>query len=127
VGLDRIGVDTTRVRAVMTTPPGWYPDPSGAPGKRYFDGINWSEHRTAEAPRPAGRKTALWVMLAVGAVCVAFAVVLVVRAVSKDSDPNVTHTDHYSLGQHVSDGQFDFVVSSVQAADHWYGVAAAAG
>lgn len=21
--------------------PGWYPDPSGAPGQRYFDGVNW--------------------------------------------------------------------------------------
>jgi hypothetical protein len=28
-------------------PPGWYPDPSGAPGQRYFDGSNWTEHTTA--------------------------------------------------------------------------------
>jgi len=27
----------------MTTPAGWYPDPSGAPGQRYFDGIDWIE------------------------------------------------------------------------------------
>ena len=33
----------------MTTPsvaPGWYPDPSGAPGARYFDGTQWAEHRS---------------------------------------------------------------------------------
>jgi TM2 domain-containing membrane protein YozV len=26
-------------------PSGWYPDPSGAPGQRYFDGKEWTEHR----------------------------------------------------------------------------------
>lgn len=31
----------------QATPPGWYPDPSGAPGQRYFDGNGWTEHRTA--------------------------------------------------------------------------------
>lgn len=25
---------------------GWYPDPSGAPGQRYFDGTQWTEHRS---------------------------------------------------------------------------------
>src|SRR5882757_3658926 len=30
----------------MTTPAGWYPDPSGAGGQRYFDGANWTDHRT---------------------------------------------------------------------------------
>ncbi len=27
----------------MTATPGWYPDPSGEPGQRYFDGTNWAE------------------------------------------------------------------------------------
>ena len=27
--------------------PGWYNDPSGARGQRYFDGANWTEHRAA--------------------------------------------------------------------------------
>ena len=26
-------------------PPGWYADPSGAPGQRYFHGSEWTEHR----------------------------------------------------------------------------------
>jgi hypothetical protein len=26
------------------TQPGWYPDPSGIPVQRYFDGQQWTEH-----------------------------------------------------------------------------------
>ena len=32
--------------------PGWYPDPSGAPGQRYFDGADWTEARQAAPLRP---------------------------------------------------------------------------
>ena len=38
----------------MTTPnaqPGWYPDPSGQPGQRYFDGQRWTKHFTPTPPR----------------------------------------------------------------------------
>lgn len=31
-------------------PPGWYADPSGAAGQRYFDGANWSAHRAPPPP-----------------------------------------------------------------------------
>jgi hypothetical protein len=27
-----------------TTPPGWYPDPSGQPGNRWWDGAAWTQH-----------------------------------------------------------------------------------
>ena len=45
--------------------PGWYPDPSGAPGRyRYWDGSAWSsdtttdpEHAPAPKPRPQPRRT----------------------------------------------------------------------
>lgn len=29
----------------MTLPGGWYPDPSGGPGQRYWDGAQWTDHR----------------------------------------------------------------------------------
>ncbi len=43
----------------MTTPPaaapGWYPDPSGAPEQRFFDGFDWTEHRAPlAAQQPNG-------------------------------------------------------------------------
>ncbi|WP_081343505.1 DUF2510 domain-containing protein [Mycobacteroides chelonae] len=37
----------------MTAPvpaPGWFPDPSGAPRQRYFDGAIWTEHTAPFAP-----------------------------------------------------------------------------
>ena len=34
------------------TPAGWYPDPSGAPGVRYFDGTDWTDQRQAEPASP---------------------------------------------------------------------------
>lgn len=32
-------------------PPGWYPDPMGGSGERYWDGIAWSEHFTRQPPQ----------------------------------------------------------------------------
>jgi hypothetical protein len=34
----------------VNPPAGWYPDPSGRPGQRYYDGQRWTEHF---APPPA--------------------------------------------------------------------------
>jgi len=44
------------------TPADWYPDPSGAPGQRFFDGLQWTEHRTK--PHKGSRKTAMWIVIA---------------------------------------------------------------
>jgi hypothetical protein len=32
------------------TPPGWYPDPDGSGGQRYWDGSAWTEHRSPATP-----------------------------------------------------------------------------
>ena len=37
----------------MTTPAGWYSDPDGSGGQRYWDGSAWTEHRAPAAPEPA--------------------------------------------------------------------------
>jgi Protein of unknown function (DUF2510) len=31
-------------------PPGWFPDPSGAAGMRYWDGVRWTNQRSAPTP-----------------------------------------------------------------------------
>jgi hypothetical protein len=44
-----------------SAPSGWYPDPWGNPGMRYWDGARWTPHYAAPASRPwtAGRVLAL--------------------------------------------------------------------
>lgn len=45
-----------RYAPAVTTPPtpaGWYPDPDGSGGQRYWDGSGWTEHRSPAAPEPA--------------------------------------------------------------------------
>lgn len=34
----------------MTAPAGWYPDPAGSGGQRYFDGLDWTGHYTPPQP-----------------------------------------------------------------------------
>lgn len=36
-----------------STPAGWYPDPDGSGGLRYWDGNTWTEHRSPATPSPA--------------------------------------------------------------------------
>jgi TM2 domain-containing membrane protein YozV len=39
------------------TPAGWYPDPSGAPGQRYFDGDVWTDNRAPAPPAEVSLST----------------------------------------------------------------------
>jgi len=44
----------------MTTPPtpaGWYADPDGSGGQRYWDGSGWTEHRSPATPEPTAPTT----------------------------------------------------------------------
>jgi hypothetical protein len=82
-----------------STPPGWYPDPNGAPGQRYFDGTRWTENRAAPQMAPVlqrpRRKVWPWVLggiflvifLVIGG-CVAF-VGSVANEIAKDSPVTV--------------------------------------
>lgn len=36
----------------MTTPAGWYSDPDGSGGQRYWDGNSWTQHRAPATPPP---------------------------------------------------------------------------
>lgn len=75
----------------MLPPPGWYPDPSGAPGTRYWDGRQWSlpgasaVHGPGQpfagppAPPPTRNKNnALLILGVVGGVCAMLVVGLLI-------------------------------------------------
>jgi hypothetical protein len=36
-------------------PPGWYPDPAGGPGRRYWDGAHWADQVAVPSTPPAKR------------------------------------------------------------------------
>lgn len=118
----------------MTTPAGWYPDPSTG-GQRYWDGTAWTNNTTPApaqpytAPAPAKKKTPAWVWVIAGVIgtivlafggCVAF-----VGSVASNIDSSeTTGADKESagtLGSEVRDGKFAFTVESVEAAENWYG------
>jgi hypothetical protein len=88
----------------VTTPAGWYPDPDGSDGQRYFDGQSWTEHRAAAAPveahpldagRPAQASGSN--MKVIGGVLAAVVVLVVVGVAAvvltmKSDRGGVTHT-----------------------------------
>jgi hypothetical protein len=52
---------------------GWYPDPSGKPGQRYWDGIAWTDARTTPAGwQPPGQGKAKCPGTVIGAATIAF-------------------------------------------------------
>jgi hypothetical protein len=65
------------------SPPGWYPDPSGAPGQKYWDGRYWHAAVPARPGQQTGRKssaTRTWII--VGLIVSAVIIVVLVFALS---------------------------------------------
>lgn len=101
---------------MSSTPlPGWYPDPSGAPRRRYWDGTQWTGHAPA---RPTLSRRGLWVVFsAIVSAALFFGACSAMIAhgsrahtnISKQTGPTV------SRGVPVRDGNFEFVVSGVRA------------
>lgn len=104
---------------------GWYPDPSDASRRRYFDGQTWGPTEpTDQPPAPAGappRKKKRRGLLIAGAAVIFF---IVVAALSNNDKPSSSSTSPTSgqapsaaptpgIGQEVRDGKFAFVVNSV--------------
>jgi hypothetical protein len=90
----------------MASAPGWYPDPDGKGGTRYFDGEKWTAHRAAPPPSPyaptsvaadkppvKGWTPARAVLVAVGGVIVVLLVVAVARGAEDDKKET---NDRYS-------------------------------
>ena len=51
-------------------PPGWYPDPQG-PGQRYWDGVQWTEHRApGQQKRNTGRNLLIAGLVTLGVLVV---------------------------------------------------------
>ncbi|MFG1931860.1 DUF4352 domain-containing protein [Mycobacterium sp. NPDC048908] len=92
---------------------GWYPDPSGAPRQRYWDGQQWTGHAPA---RPTLTAAGLWLALGVIAV-VALLFAGCSAMIAAGSKPHAgTDTDRFRgltgvPGSLVHDGDFEFVVT----------------
>lgn len=122
----------------MTQPsaaPGWYPDPSGQPGQRYFDGRQWTTQAPPPPPvptSPAPKKK--WPWIVAGSIV---ALILVVGLAGGDKDDKKATTGMPSSpvsagaaptekaadkpppgkGVEVRDGKFAFVVNGVTSGD----------
>lgn len=99
---------------------GWYPDPSGAPRQRYWDGVQWTGHAPA---RQGLSRTGRWIALSVAAVIVLFfgGCTAMIMAGSKS---NTSTADKFRgptgvRGTPVHDGDFEFVVSDVATPGNW--------
>jgi hypothetical protein len=98
-----------------TPPPGWYPDPSGAPGQRYWDGRAW---HASPGPPPSASSTTGRAWLVVLAVVVLFfggcAALIAIGARSSDSGSGFGSPEPAPMNSTVSDGKFSFRVTNVE-------------
>lgn len=103
------------------TEPGWYPDPSGAPGQRYFDGSQWTDRAAGHQPPKKSNKR--WIILGgVLAVLVFFGgcgAILIAGDTQEDEDsqrPTATAQPDPTVspaGSAARDGNFEFEILKI--------------
>lgn len=94
----------------MTTPAGWYPDPSGAPGNRYFDGQQWTQHHVPPTGKGPKTKPIVWVLVAV-LVVGGIGVMLLKERFEKTG--TLIPGMEVGMNESASDGKFTFRVTDV--------------
>ncbi len=91
-----------------TPGPGWYPEPSGTPQFRYWDGNQWTEHLSPIAPAPAPvvarHRRGLVTAIVVGVIVVALVGTAIAVALNPDhkNDTATTPATAHSIVQKVS-------------------------
>lgn len=74
----------------MSSAPGWYPDPDGKGGQRYFDGLNWGPQAPAATapppPPPPQKKPGGCLKTVLGLVCIIFVIGIIGNACGSDDD-----------------------------------------
>jgi hypothetical protein len=101
---------------------GWYPDPSGAPRQRYWDGHQWTGHAPA---RPTLSRKGLWIAVS-GIAVVALFFAGCTAMIAAGSKPHAPTADKFSgptgvPGSALHDGDLEFVVSEVSTPANWRG------
>jgi hypothetical protein len=73
--------------------PGWYPDPWGGEGERYYDGKSWSRDNVAALPDPFATRSRSWIGWIIGgvvAIAAVVAIAVVALSASGGSSPAAT-------------------------------------
>jgi len=91
--------------------PGWYPDPSGAPGKRYWNGTQWIAR-----PVASGKTSKAWVWILVATVLAFGGCATLMSMAPKHTGDGpaatVPTTATVGINEPVRDGKFEFVVTN---------------
>lgn len=81
---------------MSVSPPGWYPDPTGRRGRRYWDGHRWSAAAVATPPLPPTKppnSSRLLILFSVGgAILVVVVFGLIALTTSQDDEPSAAET-----------------------------------